>query len=473
MRAFWRVLGWVAGLILLLNGGVLSLTRLQPESRMIWQEKQNGLTTLYSMNEAGQKQQRVAEGLSDTTFYEWAPDDLSMIVLYGAGWARINAYTGQVKPLFHQTNGWYAGISPDEEWVYYTYSANLYRENTQTGEVQPIYEGNDFERLQKRPPEDGWLVFTALSSEFYETDLFRVRPDGSQLERLTNEIGEKYVMGWTEDGEWMIYQAGEYTASQGNGLRYYKLKRIRWDQPGESEVMASSTYFIPEISWVDDWMILDMNSDFYALRFEEPIGRPRRLTRSDAADTLIGETDVDPGALSSFVVATWQDKDIQLYRVPFAGEESIPPELLSTQPIPYSLFVLGDWVYTMRWNALLSQPFLRVNVANGGQEALPWPETSQYITRTEDTIFLAAPELDAQGTPTAQGTLYRVSAKSSEVERLRSLNTDHFLGNAVPRMFLSWTPPTPTLAFHGFLILLAGATLLLLSGLSYRRLAKV
>lgn len=100
--------------------------------------------------------------------------------------------------------------SPDGEWLYLGISASPGQDYRKLARLRP--DGSDFQLLVNESrvasvsgwsPDKQWLIL----SYFWDTEmagLYRIRPDGTLFEKLTDEPASN-VVGWSSDGEWLIY----------------------------------------------------------------------------------------------------------------------------------------------------------------------------------------------------------------------------------------------------------------------------
>jgi Tol biopolymer transport system component len=86
---------------------------------------------------------------------------------------------------------------------------NLYILDVATGAARKLETGSDFDTFPTWSPRGDWIAFTSRRDGDYE--IYRIRPDGTDLERLTQSPGNDAHPSFSPDGEWIAFA----TARQG------------------------------------------------------------------------------------------------------------------------------------------------------------------------------------------------------------------------------------------------------------------
>ena len=86
---------------------------------------------------------------------------------------------------------------------------NLYILDVATGAARKLETGSDFDTFPTWSPRGAWIAFTSRRDGDYE--IYRIRPDGTDLERLTQSPGNDAHPSFSPDGEWIAFA----TARQG------------------------------------------------------------------------------------------------------------------------------------------------------------------------------------------------------------------------------------------------------------------
>lgn len=128
-----------------------------------------------------------------------------------------------------------------------TYGQNdLYRAAVEEGEPELIAQAADIDRVVHLSADDAWLYFERKGAD-EERDVYRVRPDGSDEQRLTPGTGDHKFVALSPDGIWLIFSTWE------NGER--TLYRMRSDGTDllALPLPAASDYsidFAPDQTWM-------------------------------------------------------------------------------------------------------------------------------------------------------------------------------------------------------------------------------
>ena len=77
----------------------------------------------------------------------------------------------------------------------------------ETGEIRVLTEGNHTDNFPGWSPKGDWICFTS-NREDQDYEIYRIRPDGTGLQRLTHLPGNDAHSTWSPDGEWIAFSSG-------------------------------------------------------------------------------------------------------------------------------------------------------------------------------------------------------------------------------------------------------------------------
>lgn len=155
----------------------------------------------------GSETHEVAFRRNGGLFPDWSPTTGAYV--YRSGQA-LNTETGELfinsleedSPLrltSNQANDFGASWSPDGEWIHFISDRDdnweLYRMRPDGTEVQRLTENNAQDYWMTWSPRGDWILFISGRDETLE--LYRMRPDGSQQERLTYLEGREVNHSWS------------------------------------------------------------------------------------------------------------------------------------------------------------------------------------------------------------------------------------------------------------------------------------
>lgn len=115
-----------------------------------------------------------------------------------------------------------------------------------TGASTLILEGDEYVGNIGWSPDGQWLGFYLQSSDYTKSDIYKMRPDGTDLTLLTSGEGELVWIDpdWSPDGTWL--------AATGQGEQSAQIYRVEADGSGYTQLSQStdiykrSPYFSPD-----------------------------------------------------------------------------------------------------------------------------------------------------------------------------------------------------------------------------------
>lgn len=218
MRWLLRPIVALAGVVLLLVGGTLALARAEhPPRRCLAFIDRGGAGRVYSVCPNGQPATPLIAPDDEFTSLAAAPDGERVAL---ARWsdeeARLYVLDPRTTRLTALELGLLRGIealawSPDGAWIAFIAEPDgLYRVHPDGSELAPITMRPEagYQAVSGAPdlswsPDSQWLVFVARRENFQA--IYRVRVDGTELQRLTDSPHPSSDPAWSPDGAWIAY----------------------------------------------------------------------------------------------------------------------------------------------------------------------------------------------------------------------------------------------------------------------------
>ena len=160
---------------------------------------------------------------TETFFPEWSPDSQWIYTQpqlnEDSGFNRIHAASGRIEfllPPFAAVNDW--DWSPDGESMVISLANTeslgngLFLMEPDGSNIRMIAEADTPEQFFEVLWGDEWIILIAGEGND-NRHLYRIRPDGSGMQRLSQRAGAVYNMQWSSDGEWVIYR-GNYDGQE-------------------------------------------------------------------------------------------------------------------------------------------------------------------------------------------------------------------------------------------------------------------
>lgn len=235
---------------------------------------------LYRFNVYTLQLEQLATSGGTTRFRSWSPNGewLHYIEDYGAG---LNYYyimhpdgSDNHSPYPEVSYSFFAGWSPDSQWMIFDTDYEIYRVRPSGEDLQKLTVDFGPHFRSTLTPDREWIVYH--SQQYGDNDIFRMRLDGSENENLTN-TPERYedIHTLSPNGKWLIYTAeGEYW-------------RMRLD--GSEKIPLDEFDFSTKVGqWSPDgeWLYVEQGDDFESelLRIHIATGEIEPLTENGVSD---------------------------------------------------------------------------------------------------------------------------------------------------------------------------------------------
>lgn len=227
--------------------------------------------------------------------YRWLSDDEILVRYFGQTLFRVNVHTGERARLtdFNQEEQ-FAAASRDNAFIYlwlFDPRSNpdifLVRFETATGQSQVIpTPPNAPITFRALSPDGQWLVYTQRDS-VQDQDIYRMRLDGSEVQRLTHDDTYNSFGGFSPDGAWLYY-----TARVEESTPEFMLHRLRPDG-SEHEIIGDydgfgsfQRTFSPDGNWLYLSIGFGFQTELYRLQPEQ--GELQQVTDLPGRKNIIG-----------------------------------------------------------------------------------------------------------------------------------------------------------------------------------------
>ena len=151
--------------------------------------------------------------------------------------------------------------SPDGRWIAFQMRGGIYRVRPSGHDVQMIRGGVG--RILYLTWSGDWIVYEA--QDINASDIYRMRPDGSEHSRLTVARNDDSSPVWSPDGQWIVFSSRR---DESNDHEIYRMRSDGSDQeritvaPGDDY----SPRYSPDGSWIVFMSMRDNVRDMYRIR---------------------------------------------------------------------------------------------------------------------------------------------------------------------------------------------------------------
>lgn len=139
------------------------------------------------------------------------------------------------------TNSGFPTWSPDGQRIVYSQDAHLVIWDLTTGlERNLTLPAGQRDTFPQWSPKGDWIVFSSDSDSDEDFKLFLIRPDGTELHRLTDKSGDSHG-SWSPDGNWIVFSSARMGFKDEHALSespqpYGQLFMIRSDGSGLRQI---------------------------------------------------------------------------------------------------------------------------------------------------------------------------------------------------------------------------------------------
>jgi TolB protein len=137
-------------------------------------------------------------------FFQRAPIRAARLMTIGVDGSGLTALTPEVG------NAGMASWSPDGKQVVYRVvdesTRGLWTLDVATKATRALETGSSYDTFPSWSPRGDWIAFTSRRDGDYE--IYRIKPDGTQLQRLTRLPGPDAHPSFSPDGEWIAFATG-------------------------------------------------------------------------------------------------------------------------------------------------------------------------------------------------------------------------------------------------------------------------
>ena len=104
-------------------------------------------------------------------------------------------------------NNGFPSWSPDGRRIVYRRAKQLAIVNVADGSKVTLTDGSHYDNFPQWSPKGGVIMFTS-DREDKQFSLYTMRPDGSNIRRLTKGTRIDAHSVWSNDGEWIVFSSG-------------------------------------------------------------------------------------------------------------------------------------------------------------------------------------------------------------------------------------------------------------------------
>lgn len=210
-----------------------------PQGRLIQEFVTEPITTESMWSSNGQ-------WLLSRQYHGFSGDEGEQPLLY-----RVDIKSGQRLLLSEMAGVHSFRWSPEDEWIIFVAPQNG---NQEIFRVRP--DGSELRNLTQFPtndtrpawsPDGEWIAFTRNDANRDRINVFRMRSDGRDIEALTDRVGLNLYPQWSPDGKHILFTSVESR----RGVHGWTLNQIDLDS-GNVSIVAENVESNPFLQWSPD-----------------------------------------------------------------------------------------------------------------------------------------------------------------------------------------------------------------------------
>jgi Tol biopolymer transport system component len=194
-----------------------------------------GPGTLYVMDASGSNRHKIFAAKETIVFPSWSPDGQYILFAMGGFFKRpiepgqlamVRADGSDFRTLTHgQASSGFPSWAPDGKRIVY----RVMGKGEQGLRILSLDDPNitrlttEYDTFPVWSPRGDLIVFTSFRDGDYE--IYRIRPDGSELRKMTNDHGNDGHAIWSPDGDWIVFSSSRM------GFKDEVMRTIRGPQP--------------------------------------------------------------------------------------------------------------------------------------------------------------------------------------------------------------------------------------------------
>jgi Tol biopolymer transport system component len=178
-----------------------------------------GDTSIETMNADGTQQHTLYHEKGVSAFdATWSPAGDTILFSVGRYFRAPSLPASQIATIKPDGSGFHAIVddgvnngfpswSADGKQIVYRRGKQLVIRTLADGKTTPLTDGSHYDNFPDWSPDGSVILFTSDRSDG-RFELYTIRPDGTDLKRLTNVPGSNAHATWSPDGRWIVFTSG-------------------------------------------------------------------------------------------------------------------------------------------------------------------------------------------------------------------------------------------------------------------------